>query len=82
MFNHLNEIECKECIYKCRSCELQPENCLVCSSDTRENAPTCNCKDTYFDDGNDSEECEKCVHPCVNCTNLTQCLTCVVGVQR
>lgn len=47
----------QQCSHKCTQC-LGHNGCDQCSHNTRENAPLCTCKDTYYEDSSNSQaEC-------------------------
>lgn len=76
-----NSLQCYECQYPCVNCVTSALNCIDCvdrglSSNTREDAPNCGCKDTYYNKG-EEKVCPKCKYPCLNCTSDTDCLTCL-----
>lgn len=78
--NKEDVLDCYQCDYPCFNCTGTSSNCSDCvdkdlSSNTRHDAPSCGCKDTYYD--NSSDECHKCIFPCLNCTSALTCLSCV-----
>ncbi|KRX02562.1 Insulin-like growth factor binding protein, N-terminal [Pseudocohnilembus persalinus] len=66
-----------ECEYQCDTCLGSKSTCSTCSDINRENAPTCNCKDGYYDDG-ENAECLKCPEQCLTCSSATECIICAV----
>ena len=54
---------------------------MACSDATRDINDSCNCKDTFYNDGTDPV-CKACVYPCTNCTSPTVCVTCYDSVNR
>jgi hypothetical protein len=45
---------CDDCNYKCEKCTISATNCDPCA-DIRENKPTCNCPNGYWDEAGTPE---------------------------
>ncbi|CAD8210006.1 unnamed protein product [Paramecium octaurelia] len=64
------------CSYQCKTCELAPRFCKLCSGNRAPNPPNCDCEAGYFDDGANAN-CPKCANKCSTCKGLaTLCLKC------
>jgi hypothetical protein len=60
---------CEECSYKCLTCIDYLDDCILCADTNRDLADYCNCKEGYFELGNNSSMCGKCSHKCSSCNN-------------
>jgi len=65
----------------CLTCSGVATKCDNCSDPTRHLPPKCECRDGFYDVGDDT--CNSCYHPCVTCkTTNSNCLTCFAGPNR
>ena len=77
---YLSGSECKSCSMQCKTCNLNPDNCLSCENNTFLKSGFCvgKCDLGYFLDID--LECKLCPNTCTQCTSLTNCIYCKKGL--